>query len=106
MRTRCGVEKKSGEEMTCVYFGSATLWENMEVEVVMLDGGKRTVMQVSVVFGVADTLRGRWDELLVFSLSFQFVIAYETVPALKMKEREGAKGQALVQTWDSINLLF
>lgn len=33
-----------------------TLWEKTEVEVVMLEGGKRTVMQVYVVFGISDTL--------------------------------------------------
>lgn len=42
----------------------------MGVEVVMLDGGKRTAMQVSVVFGVGDTLIGRWDERLVFKRCF------------------------------------
>lgn len=35
---------------------SVTIWEETEVALVMLEGRKRTVMQVSVVFGIGDTL--------------------------------------------------
>lgn len=35
--------------------GSTTLWKDANVEVVTLEEGKRTVMQVSAVLGVGDT---------------------------------------------------